>query len=186
MKKILYSMPQLFQVKINWTNSERERKRDEEGKFLKIKFNKKRSKQTRQTNVSPDTAKCPWWVGGKGQNNYPRLETTELSLKILQHLVMTKVSCLLLRQTDAALYIHHRDPRLLPAHGSLTPRPRSLTGSFHMHLDNEPKDRVGRAVGEISGASPGNLTLLWPSGHWPCVTTKGKCEQAANPGGDPR
>lgn len=99
---------------------------------------------------------------------------------------MTKVSCLLLRQTDAALYIHHRDPRLLPAHGSLTPRPRSLTGSFHIQLDNEPKDRVGRAVGEISGASPGNVTLLWPSGHWPYVTTKGKCEPAGGPGGDLR
>ena len=69
---------------------------------------------------------------------------------------MTKVSCLLLRQTDAALYIHHLDPRLLPAHGSLTPRSRSLTGSFHIQLD-ESKDRVGRAVGEISGASPGNI-----------------------------
>ena len=33
MKKVLYSMPHLFQVKIN-LNQFRERKRDEEGKFF--------------------------------------------------------------------------------------------------------------------------------------------------------
>ena len=48
-------------------------------------------------------------------------------------------------------YIHHLDPRLLPAHGSPTPRPRSLSGSLHIQLDSESKDRVWRVAGEISG-----------------------------------
>ena len=98
----------------------------------------------------------PGWGGGRGQNNCPRSETTALIFKKTAAPCPDKGLLFTLEANRCCPICTPSRPQTPSSSWLTDPQAQIPHGSFHIQLD-ESKDRVGRAVGEILGASPGNI-----------------------------
>lgn len=128
----------------------------------------------------------PGWGGGRGQNNCPRSETTALIFK------KTAAPCpdkglLFTLEANRCCPIYTPSRPQTPSSSWLTDPQAQIPHWVIPHPAGRVQGQSGEGCwGDFGGQPWKHLTSLWPSGHWPYVTTKGKCEPAGGPGGDPR